>query len=216
MSGFGVYPDPQTKEDKLRITLALTSTLLVVVATVWRIVQIRRRETRPALATWVMFEIAIAISFASYLTTPQGDIISNITNTVDVFTVLAILVAIALTADGEGRKVEPTDTLCLSALGAIGAFWLMRRDAFTTNLATQIIMTIAYLPTLTKMWRVGRNTESFEAWILILLSGIAGLAIAVMDRNVLSVIYTARATILTAILLGFMAFLEFRPRNKKQ
>lgn len=197
----------------MKDALVCVVALLVAGATALRIVQILRRETHPPVATWVMFEIAVVISFLSYLKTPEKDIISNITNTLDVLTVSLILIVLFFVRDRERWKVRSMDILCLMMLTGVLTFWLVRRDAFATNLATQAILVIAYLPTYTKMWQAGSNTESFLAWGIMLLSAIAGLAVAIISRDFLSMVYTSRAIVLMTALLAFMAYLERHPRK---
>ncbi len=198
----------------MREALALVSTLLAVVATIIRIQRIRRRDTHPAIATWTMFEIAIVLSLWSYSSLGQNGIVSNIVNFADAFLVVAILGAIVITPDPDKYKMEKMDASCFFALGLVLVFWLARRDALATNLATQAIMTIAYLPTLFKMRRMGKNTEPFLPWVMIWLSGLAGLAIATADRNPMAMTYAGRSTIMTTMLLVVMVRIEKKSQEK--
>jgi len=200
----------------LRNVLILVSALATG-ASVFRQVQLLRRgEIHPSIITWGMFWVAIMISFVANQRTPGGDALTNITNTSDVLGVTVMVVALTTTDREDKWKLHWVDLVCLAGLAGVLVFWWIRRDEFATHLTAQFIMVVAYWPTLNKVWRAGRNTESFQGWGLTWLASASGLAVAVIGDKILPIIYAARSAVLTMVLLGLMTYLELRPRNRKQ
>src|SRR3989344_1847954 len=120
---------------------------------------------QPALATWLIFEVAVVLSLTSYFATNDSDWVSNIANTVDSVTVTAILGTLILFGDGREWQFGRVEIGCLVAAGGIVVFWRVSRNAMAANLAIQTIMVAAYVPTLVRLWHSPENTESFGVWL---------------------------------------------------
>ena len=68
-------------------------TILLATRYIWQLV---RKEIKPALAMWIMFSIAVAMSLITYLKEGNYDFTDNILNSVDVIYVITVSVAIAI------------------------------------------------------------------------------------------------------------------------
>ena len=198
------------------------------------------RKTSSSLTTWLMFEVGVVLSFFTYLdaSDPQGTwefvarSMSNIASTKDVFSVNITFFTLLVCKIADHKSGHATRTrlswrvwtydnlVDLVALaGMVGAayFWWKYRMATPANLAIQVIMFVAYAPSLRHLWRAGRNVQSFKFWLLVLAAETSGLAVAWLSGNDwLPRIYAIRSVVAVTGLLGLMLYLELRPRNKQQ
>ncbi len=158
-------------------------------------------SVHPAFATWLIFFIAVAISFSSYLLKKglSGWWI-NIQNATDVFFVTLALILIIRQS---GWKIFPLnlyDKACLVLTAGIVLFWLAKRDHFRTNVATQLLLVIGYFPTLEKIW-FQANQESYFLWGSYWLASLIALIPAVNARDWLAALYSTRAFVMISIVL---------------
>ena len=197
--------------------MALLSALSMGAAIFLQVRFFLKKETSPSIVTWSMFWVAVTISFLTFFRTHEGGLVTNITNTTDMVGVSVMIVVLAVWGGKDAFQFEASDLLCFLGLGMILTYWFVYQNDWATNLATQSILTLAYIPTFVKMWRkakAGRKSESAIAWSCTLSQSLTGLAVARMDGGFLSTIYAGRSTILIATLLGFTAYLRRRyPRN---
>lgn len=224
----------------MREALILVSALAMGAATVKMYRDTVGRKTSSSLTTWLMFEVGVILSFFTYLDTsdPRGfwefvaRSMSNIANTKDVFSVNTIFLTLLVcklvgyrreraTRTNPGWMVWVQNNLVdlMAIAGMVGAayFWWKYRMAERANWAIQVIMFVAYAPSLRHLWMVGRNVQSFKFWLLVLTAETSGLAVAWLSGNDwLPRIYALRSVVAVTGLLGLMLYLELRPRNKKQ
>ena len=71
-------------------------TVLLAVSYIW---QILKKKIQPALAMWVMFSVAVAMSLITYLKEGNYGFTDNILNSVDVIYVITVSAAIAIWGD---------------------------------------------------------------------------------------------------------------------
>lgn len=167
-------------------------------------------EIQPVLATWLLFYVAIILSFWTYWSSEKHSLISNVQNAVDTIAVGMILFSIIFLGKNVRLGFNGLELGCLIASGAVLVFWKMSKLHEVSNLTLQGIMAIAYLPTLYQLWQAAKNTESFGPWIVGWIASATALVPAIMDRDKLAIVYAARALIFTSILLGLMIRLELR------
>jgi len=172
--------------------------LFILVRYVWLI---RRKRIQPALAMWVFFTIAVVGSFVTYLSEGPHGPLDNILNTSDIVLVGSVSVAIFVFGDKSSRFTR-FDLGCLGAVVAILVFWLFTRAHAAAHLAIQAILVIAYFPVVKRIWKADRNTESFAAWIGMLLAAALSL---LSSEGWLATVYSVRAVACTSLLLLLMA-----------
>lgn len=161
---------------------------------------IRRKKIQPALAMWVFFTIAVVGSFVTYLSEGGHGPLDNILNTSDIVLVGSVSVAILLFGDKTSRFTR-FDLGCLGAVAAILVFWGFTREHAAAHLAIQAILVIAYFPVVKRIWKADRNTESFAAWIGMLLAAALSL---LSSEGWLATVYSVRAVVCTSLLLLLM------------
>jgi len=115
-------------------------TVLLAVRYIWQLV---RKEIQPALAMWIMFSIAVAMSLITYMKEGNYGFTDNILNSVDVIYVITVSVAIAILGE-KSSKITRFDLGCLIVVGLIVVFWLFTQNHLVTNFMIQTILVIAY------------------------------------------------------------------------
>lgn len=171
--------------------------LFILVRYVWLI---REKKIQPALAMWVFFTIAVIGSFVTYLSEGGHGPLDNILNTSDIVLVGSVSVAILLFGDKTSHFTR-FDLGCLGAVAAILAFWGFTRQHAAAHLAIQAILVIAYFPVVKRIGQADRNTESFAAWIGMLLAAALSL---LSSEGWLATVYSVRAVVCTSLLLTLM------------
>ena len=163
-----------------------------------------RQKIKPALAMWIFFTIAVAISLATYLESDNFSIFDNILNTTDVALATAVSVTIYLFGDHTTR-FSRFDKGCLVAVVVIVLFWLITKNHLLTHALTQGILVIAYFPVVSRLWKTRENGESFLIWSGMLLAPMLSL---LSSKGMLATIYSVRAMICITVLMMLMLRVE--------
>ena len=164
----------------------------------------------PRLATWLIFLVASGLSLWSYRVHDHAmaAIETNIENRVDVVELVAIVLAVIISArhDRERLRLSGFDWGCLVAAVAIVFIWGATGSSFWTNILLQALMCIGYGPTFWHLLRERRNTEPFDMWCVSL--GIAALGLVppllVEPHDRLAIVYAGRAVVSVTLMLGLM------------
>jgi hypothetical protein len=186
---------------------AVTATnLFIGLHYVWAI---RRGRISPALAMWVFFTIAVVGSLLTYLAEGDFGLLDNILNTADLALDGGVAIAIALWGD-RSTRFSRFDLGCLGAVLAIIIVWAFTRQHAAAHSAIQLILVIAYLPVVKRLWRSDRNTESFVMWIGLMLAPVFSL---LSSKGTLATVYAVRAIVCTGALMLLMLRTEWRVRH---
>ncbi len=182
----------------------LSVTLITVLLTVRYIWQLKKGEIKPALAMWVMFSIAVGMSLVTYLSESGFGLLDNILNTVDLFYVVSVSIAIAVFGD-KSSKITRFDKACLLVVSVIVVFWLFTQNHIITNILIQCILVIAYFPVVKRLFETGKNTEPFLIWIGMLVLPVFSL---LSSKGFLATVYSVRAIVCVGTLLLIMLWVE--------
>lgn len=163
-----------------------------------------KRRIKPALAMWVFFSIAVAMSLITYLAKDNFSLWDNILNTTDLILVVTVSVAIAIYGD-KSSKFTKFDTGCLIAVLLAIIFWVFTQNHLITNLSIQLIMVVSYFPVVKRLIESKKNTEPFSVWLLMMLVPAFSL---ISSKGMLATIYSLRAMICVALLLLLMVRIE--------
>lgn len=173
---------------------------------------ISRRRVHPPLSTWVIFLVGIGLSFITYAVAARWDLQSGILNTVDVGVVIAMVGAILKWGERTVR-FKPFERWYLVGAGVVVLFWMFSRDAWTSNLFLQGLVSVGYLPTAQNLIVEKRNTESFVAWGFVFAASVSALYPAMAGGNLLATIYAGRTALFVFLILVLMAVYELRARK---
>lgn len=164
-----------------------------------------KQRIRPALAMWIFFTIAVAISLVTYMESDNFILLDNILNTTDLALAISVSVAIYFFGD-HSTRFSRFDKGCLIVVLIILLFWFITQNHVITHTLTQGILIIAYFPVIRRQWATRQNGESFMVWIGMLLAPMLSL---LSSKGLLATIYSVRAIICILILMVLMLRVEF-------
>ena len=188
----------------------VTVTLVNLFITAYYCWQIVRQKIKPSLAMWVFFTIAVFGSLITYLSEGNYRLVDNILNSTDILLVVSVTAAISLYGD-KSTKFNAFDKGCLAAVLVIAVFWLLTQNHIVAHLLIQAILVIAYFPVVRRLWTAQKNTESFLAWIGMMVAPMLSL---LSSKGLLATIYSVRAIVCTGLLLLLMLRVEMQPRRQ--
>jgi hypothetical protein len=186
--------------------------LLNLAITCWYCWLTYKQKIKPALAMWIFFTIAVAISLATYLKSDNFSLLDNILNTTDLALTSIISIAIFLFGDHTTR-FSRFDKVCLIAVLVILLFWFITKNHILTHTLTQGILIIAYFPVISRLWKTRENGESFLIWLGMLLAPVLSL---LSSKGILATVYSVRAIVCITILLLLMLRVEYLGRKRDQ
>lgn len=189
------------------VAAVIASTLFVGIRYTTLII---RQRIRPALAMWVFFFVAVAGSLATYLAEGDHGPWDNILNTADLLLVGWVAGVIWIFGDRSTRFTR-FDLGCTGAVLVILGGWALTRSHLLANLAIQSILVIAYLPVVRRLSAARENTESFSAWIAMMVAPFFAL---LSSEGLLASVYAIRAIVCTSVLLALMTRTELRVRAR--
>lgn len=184
-------------------------TILLATRYIWQLV---RKEIKPALAMWIMFSIAVAMSLITYLKEGNYEFTDNILNSVDVIYVITVSVAIAIFGE-KSSKITRFDLGCLIVVGLIVVFWLFTQNHLVTNFMIQTILVIAYFPVVKRLFETRVNSEPFLIWTGMLIAPVLSL---LSSKGLLATVYSVRAIICVGLLLLLMLWIEVSGKKVKK
>jgi hypothetical protein len=191
-----------------QISLGSVSILNLAI-TCWYCWLTYKQKIKPALAMWIFFTIAVAISLVTYLKSDTFNLLDNILNTTDLALTFIVSVAIFLFGDHTTR-FSRFDKGCLIAVLVILLFWFITKNHIVTHTLTQGILVIAYFPVISRLWKTRENSESFLIWLGMLLAPVLSL---LSSKGILATIYSVRAIVCITLLLLLMLRVEYLSRK---
>jgi hypothetical protein len=167
-------------------------------------VQMIKKKSKPALAMWLFFSIAVTISLITYLKDGNYSFFDNVLNSLDFILTIFVTLAIVVLGD-RSTWFNKFDLGCLVAVAAIVAFWLISQNHWVTNISVQLILVIAYFPVVRRMLKAKENTEPFSVWVALMLAPVFSL---MTSKGELAAVYAIRAIACTGLLLALMIRIE--------
>ncbi|WP_167609041.1 hypothetical protein [Maribellus sediminis] len=190
----------------------ISVSLITILLTIQYINLLIKQQTKPALAMWIMFSVAVGMSMVTYLAEGEFGFLDNIQNTVDLFYVAAITTSILIFGDKKS-KISRFDLGCLGAVFLIVIFWIFTQNHLVTNFLIQSILVIAYFPVIQRMIKTRENSESFIIWLGMLIAPALSL---ISSKGLLATVYSVRAICCIGLLLIFMTWIEISTRKQIQ
>jgi len=206
---FNLFKTEFMSENLVQQISIVSVALLNLFITVWYCWLTYKQKIRPALAMWIFFTIAVAISLVTYLKSDNFSLLDNILNTTDLVLALSVTIAIYLWGDHTSR-FSRFDKGCLVAVFVILLFWFVTRNHVVTHTLTQGILVIAYFPVVSRLWKTRENSESFLIWIAMAVTPAISL---LSSKGTLATIYSVRAIVCILVLLMLMLRVEYLSRK---
>lgn len=183
--------------------------LFILIVYIW---MLYHKKSKPSLAMWTFFSLAVAMSLITYLKEGDFGFWDNVLNTTDLVLTVAVTIAIIFMGDKSSR-FNKFDWYCLVSVIIIILYWLFSQNHIYTNVAIQLILVIAYFPVVSRMIKSKENTEPFMVWIALMIAPLISL---ITSKGTLATIYATRAFACTSLLLFLMIRVEWMQRKLKK
>lgn len=196
--------------------VALTTVLLDALVGTLYCVKLVRKETAPRLATWLIFEVGVLMSLAAYFSSPGSTLVKAALNATDAIVVTAILGLIVITQRTSKFQLTLNEKVCLAISCVAGAAWGITRTGWVGVAGFQVLMSVAYGPTIESVWKWqrGRPPEPLETWSLNALIGLMGAVSALTGaRDYVAMLYPLRAFLLCALVVVLIARWDLKNRE---
>jgi len=163
-----------------------------------------RKETFPRIATWLIFEIGVVMSLTAYFASHDHSIVKAALNVTDGIVVTFILVALFIVQRGGKILFTRNEQLCLVISCITLAAWVITKTAWVGFAGFQVVMVVAYFPTIESVWRwrLGQSPEPVETWSINAVAALIGVFIdATGSYDYLAMLYPVRALVLCLIIV---------------
>ena len=191
----------------------------------WHIQLIGQRRIKPPPAAFLSFALGMTVSYGLYWQDPEATIWGNPAQLRAAIQIVMIWAALWYTKIKDGKLKEEltehwdqalvaTFAVMLAAIAwALITFSTLDRVLIIrcSFVISQLLMIGGYVGTTLRFLRWRSNHESLFAWSFVLLSSLLGIypsATALMGGDWLSIINIIRASVLSALTLGFLVGLD--------
>lgn len=181
--------------------------------------RLRQGLVEPAFSTWVVFTLGTSISLITFALAQDHDFVSGVLNATDVLAVSSIMLAAFLEQRkkiiGHGQLVhfQTFEKWYLAGVAIVVGYGLWSGDAWSSNLFSQVLVSSGFIPTVHKLLKEKRNTESFSAWLFNVAAGAFAIYPAATGGKSLAVVYAIRSMTLIIIVVGIMAYYQYRAKT---
>lgn len=169
--------------------------------------KILRGRSTPRLATWLIFEIGVVMSLVTYFASQDHSVVKAALNLTDAVVVTGIIAALLVERRGGKIRFTRNEQVCLVLAGVTMAAWAITRTAWIGFAGFQVVMTVAYGPTIESLWKVrrGRAPEPAETWSVNALAALIGVLVDVSGRrDFVAMLYPLRAFLLCLVVVGLV------------
>jgi uncharacterized membrane protein YkvI len=178
--------------------------LLDVGVGAWYCAKLIRKQTFPRIATWLIFEIGVVMSLAAYFASHDHSIVKAALNLTDGIVVTVILASLLIRQRGGKILFTWNEKVCLVISCITMAAWTITKTAWIGFVGFQVVMTVAYFPTIESVWqwKSGESPEPIETWSITAVAALIGVVIDVTgSHDYLAMLYPLRAFILCMIIV---------------
>lgn len=139
------------------------------------------------------------MSLAAYFASRDHTIVKAALNVTDAVVVTVILVSILIEQRTSAVRFTRNELLCLLISCITMAVWAITRTAWIAFVGFQVVMTIAYLPTIESLWQwnPAPSPEPAETWSINAAAALIAIVIDITgSHNYIAMLYPLRAFIL--------------------
>ena len=179
-------------------------------------VKLIRKESHPRIATWLIFELGVVMSLVTYFTSLDHSVVKAALNLTDFVVVTAIVGALFFEQRGEKILFTRNERLCLLISGITVVAWTITKTAWIGVAGFQVVMTMAYLPTIESMWqwKPGSSPEPVETWGITAVAALIGVVIDVTgSHDYVAMLYPLRAFLLCLVIVVLVLRWERKSRG---
>jgi uncharacterized membrane protein YkvI len=179
-------------------------------------VKLIRKETCPRIATWLIFEFGVVMSLAAYFASHDHSIVKAALNVTDAIVVTVILASLLIEQRGEKILFTRNEQLCLVISCITMVAWAITKTAWIGFVGFQVVMSVAYLPTIESVWqwKRGRSPEPVETWSINAVAALIGVTIDITgSHDYVAMLYPLRAFILCVVIVVLVARWEHKNKT---
>jgi hypothetical protein len=198
----------------------LTQVIIVVLIITYAYIylsNIKQKTIKPILATWIFLSMATLMSFiTNYYESGDAGLLANAYNIVDMLATITIC-SFLITQKNIRKTFTNFEKSCIGIVVIICVIWFITNNNVLAHILLQIILLIAYLPTLAHLWCAEKNSESITMWSLNGVAALFGLIEPVRTGAILPIIYGMRGAIscFLVVLLGIRIRMHTSKPSKK-
>ena len=166
-----------------------------------------RKQAFPRIATWLIFEIGVVMSLAAYFASHDHSIVKAALNVTDGIVVTVILAALFIEQRGVRIRFTRNEQLCLVISCITLAAWAITRTPWIGFAGFQIVMSVAYFPTIESVWqwKPGGSPEPVETWSINALAALIGAIVDLTgSHDYMAMVYPLRAFTLCMIIVALV------------
>jgi uncharacterized membrane protein YkvI len=194
---------------------AITVVLLVFYVGARYCIKLIRKEISPRISTWLIFEIGVVMSLASYLAGNDHSLTKAALNAADSLQVTVILLALII--EQRKRKIQFTrnELVSLGISCAAAIAWMVTKTGWVGFIGFQTVMGVAYLPTIESLWRwkSGPSPEPMEKWGTNVIIALIGVVVDITGRHdYLAMVYPLRALMLCVVVVVLITRWDHKSR----
>ena len=178
-------------------------------------VKLMRKQAHPRIATWLIFELGVVMSLVATFASRDHSVVKAALNLTDFVVVTVILAALFFEERGQKISFTRNEWACLLIAAVTMVLWAVTRTAWVGVVGFQVVMVVAYLPTVEHMWRwrVGRSPEPVETWATNAVAALIGVVVALVDgRDYVAMLYPLRALVLCGVIVVLVVRWEGKSR----
>jgi uncharacterized membrane protein YkvI len=210
---------PRRKETLDQVTVTLFAAgvvaLLDVCVGARYCVKLIRKEAHPRIATWLIFELGVVMSLVATFASRDHSLVKAVLNLTD-FVVVTVILAALFFEQRAGKIVfTRNERLCLLIAGITMLAWMITKTAWIGFVGFQVVMTVAYVPTIESMWqwKPGRSPEPVETWSINAVAALIGVVLDVTgSHDYVAMLYPLRAFLLCVMIVGLVVRWERKSR----
>ena len=173
-------------------------------------------KSSPRIATWLIFEIGVVMSLVTYFASQDHSVVKAALNLTDALVVTGILAALFVQQRGGKIVFTQNERLCLMISVVTMAAWAITKTAWIGFVGFQVVMSVAYLPTIESMWHVrrGASPEPVETWSVNAVVALIGVVVDVTGHHdYVAMLYPLRAFLLCVVIAGLVV--RWRRKQKE-
>jgi hypothetical protein len=164
-------------------------------------------RSSPRIATWLIFEIGVLMSLVTYFASQDHSAVKAALNLTDALVVTIVILALLMKAQGVKVRFTKNERMCLLIALITMVAWAITKTAWVGFLGFQVVMTVAYVPTIESMWyvRQGPAPEPVETWSINAVAALIGVALDLTgSRDYVAMLYPLRAFLLCMMIVGLV------------
>ncbi len=199
----------------MREIMVRLTAIFMTVGTMWYIYLVLNNRIKPVLTAWIIISVTMTLGLVSYWCSPTPTFAGGIGNITGAVSTDSIILAVVW--KNRSFKFSSFQKKCLAMAGGILIVWGILRfivggeiAATISNILTQVVMVVGFVPLVERLWKTRADTESLFTWSMICLGAICAVIPPIMSGDFLGFLYGARAMVCAGLTAWLTFMIRFR------